>query len=295
MTLQQLLYFQAVAQTQHYRLAAEKLNITQPTLSHAIMVLEEELGLYLFEKQGRNVILTKAGNIFLEHVNLVLSDVKIMEKKMKQLVSASEGHIDIGYVSPLAKSYIPKLVHNFLSYEENRHITFSLKQNFTSRLIEGLKSNQFDVIFCSHPNNVPDLTFIPIIEQEMVAIVPWGHPLAAKDSIGIKEFNNYPVIAYDSDSGLGKFTRKTFASNDVHPQIFCESSDEYSITSLVEEGFGIALTARCHAIEQAGVAILHIEDLKLSHTVYMIYNQNRYLIPSVKSFLKFAQKMPPVV
>lgn len=290
MTLLQLQYFQIVASTQHYRIAAEKLNITQPTLSHAIANLEEELGLFLFEKHGRNVILTKSGHVFLEHVNTILKDLHIAEKKMQQLVSASEGHIDFGYVSPLARYYIPKLLRSFLSHKDNAHVTFSLKQNFTGKLIEGLKDNQFDVVFCSHLSKVPDLVFVPIASQEMIAIVPANHSLSDATSISLDEFRNYPVIAYDVDSGLGKFTRKIFAEHNIQPHILCESSDEYSISAMVEEEFGIALVANCHGIAQANVKVLHITQQSLYHTVYMVYNQNRYQTPAVKNFIRYANE-----
>ena len=85
MTLNQLNYFYQAAMLQHFNQAAEKLNISQPSLSRSITALEDELGITLFEKSGRNVILTKAGDIFLEHVTQILDDVKRAELKMHQL------------------------------------------------------------------------------------------------------------------------------------------------------------------------------------------------------------------
>ena len=72
MNLNQLYYFQKVAQLQHYHQAAKELNISQPSLSRSIANLEEELGVSLFQKNGRNIELTKYGSIFLEHVNKLL-------------------------------------------------------------------------------------------------------------------------------------------------------------------------------------------------------------------------------
>ena len=83
MTLNQLLYFQAVAKYEHFRLAAASLNISQPSLSRSIANLEEELGIILFERKGRTVTLTKYGCFFLEHANRILSDVRLAEKQMK--------------------------------------------------------------------------------------------------------------------------------------------------------------------------------------------------------------------
>ena len=113
MTLNQLEYFQKVATLQHFRQAAEVLKISQPSLSRSMSLLEEELGLMLFEHQGRNVVLTKSGRVFLEHVNRILEEVHIAEHKMKQL-AGSGGHIDIAYVFPLANYYIPHTVRSFL-------------------------------------------------------------------------------------------------------------------------------------------------------------------------------------
>ena len=70
MTLNQLSYFYQAAVLEHFNQAAEKMNITEPSLSRSIAALEDELGVILFEKRGRNVILTKAGEIFLEHVSI---------------------------------------------------------------------------------------------------------------------------------------------------------------------------------------------------------------------------------
>lgn len=96
MTLNQLEYFQKVATLQHFRQAAELLKISQPSLSRSMSLLEEKLGLMLFEHQGRNVVLTKSGRVFLEHVNRILEEVHIAEHKMKQLA----GSMDI-LISPM--------------------------------------------------------------------------------------------------------------------------------------------------------------------------------------------------
>ena len=149
MNLNQLYYFQKVAQLQHYHQAARELNISQPSLSRSIANLEEELGVSLFQKNGRNIELTKYGSIFLEHVNRIIDEIKIAENKMKSLAGSSSGHIDIGYVFPLAKSYIPRLVRSFLNQQENHEITFSLSQEITKNLIADLKNEKYDVVFGS--------------------------------------------------------------------------------------------------------------------------------------------------
>ena len=172
MNLNQLYYFQKVAQLQHYHQAAKELNISQPSLSRSIANLEDELGVSLFQKNGRNIELTKYGSIFLEHVNRIIEEIKVAENKMKSLASNSSGHIDIGYVFPLAKSYIPRLVRSFLNQQENHEITFSLSQEITRNLIADLKNEKYDVVFGSLVPDEPEVEFVPVVNQEMVIITP---------------------------------------------------------------------------------------------------------------------------
>lgn len=83
-----------MAELEHFTQAAAKLAITQPSLSHAILELEKELGTYLFEKQGRNVRLTKYGQFFSTYVNSALNQLEQGERQLKEMVSPSHGKID---------------------------------------------------------------------------------------------------------------------------------------------------------------------------------------------------------
>ena len=290
MNLNQLYYFQMVANLQHYHQAAAELNISQPSLSRSMSNLEEEFGLFLFEKQGRNIVLTKYGRIFLEHVDKIIEELENTKKRMENLASSSEGHIDIAYVSPLAKHYIPFSARRFLDIKENKNVTFSFSQNYTAKMIEGLKADKFDVVFGSYSEEESDLNFVPIIRQELVVIVPHNHELAQYEEIDIKQMEKHSVIAYERYSGLGKFTRKLFKNFDMNPEIICESSDEGSIVALVEAGFGVAIVARVSELESANIKILTLKNSNMYHDVYMIHHKYRYLAPAVQNFINFIKK-----
>lgn len=289
MTLNQLTYFQTVAHCQHFRLAAARLNISQPSLSRSIANLEEELGIILFERHGRTISLTKYGRIFLEHTERILSEVNLAEKQMKKL-AGSAGHVDIAYVFPLASHYIPHMVRRFLSRSRNQDITFSFHQSHTADLITGLKAERYDVIFGSYVENEPDIQFIPILSQEMIIITPLGHPLVSRKDPGLHDLEHYPIIGYDKTSGLGQFTRRTYASYSLQPDIICESPDENAIASLVAENFGIALVANVDVLSHFPLEKLHLTDVKLRHTVYLAYLKGQYQIPAVKDFIHFIRK-----
>ena len=124
----------------------------------------------------------------------------------------------------------------------------------------------------------------------MIIITPLGHPLASKENVSLKDLEGYPVIGYDRNSGLGKFTLRTYASYSLQPNIICESPDENAIASLVAEDFGIALIADVDILEHFQLEKLHLTDISLQHTVYMGYLRDHYQIPAVRSFISFIKK-----
>ncbi len=287
MTLNQLTYFYKAATLEHFNLAAEQLHISEPSLSRSIHSLEDELGLTLFEKRGRNITLTKAGKLFLFHTEKILSDVSAAELKMKEL-SSDGGHIDIAYVAPLARKFIPGMVRSFLKQKENKNVVFNFYQNYTAKNLQGLKSGAVDLIFGSYVENEPTIEFVPISKQAMVVILPIDHPLAKYDVLDHHVFSQYPVAGYDHSSGLGRYTSSYFAEHDITPDIICESPDENSIASFVAEDFGIALVADVHAIHREDIVIRPlIPEETFYHQVYMAYQKDIYQLPAVQRLINF--------
>ena len=100
-----------------------------------IAALEAEFNVILFEKKGRNVQLTKAGNVLLKHATYILNEVQATENKMHQ-IATDGGHIDIAYVSPLARNYVPRTVRAFLSKSQNKNVIFNFHQDITSKNVD---------------------------------------------------------------------------------------------------------------------------------------------------------------
>lgn len=287
MNLNQLYYFKTVAQLQHFRKAAEKLNISQPSLSLSISNLEKELGTYLFERQGRNVSLTKYGEIYLEYVKEALSILEIGEKKLRKITSDTQGHIDIAYISPLASYFIPKKVRAFLESDDNKDIKFTFRQGITSQLIDGLKSSKYDIVFCSYIEDEPDIVFDLLFKDELILIVPIDHPLSEFESINLKDISSYPVVVYDKNTALGKITKDIFKKVGINPKVICEGEDENGIYGLVSEGFGVAVVADIVNYDNFNIKKIKINNSGCDRCIYMAYKKNTYQVPAVKKFIKY--------
>lgn len=289
MNLNQLYYFQAIAKLQHFSRAAEQLHISQPSLSYAMSSLEKELGTQLFEKQGRNVALTKYGKIFLEHVNASLEELETGKLQLQKYTSSEQGQIDIGYVSPLAPRYIPKMARSFLSLEENKNVNFTFYQGITSHLIEGLKDEKYDVIFCSLVEDEPDIAFMPILQHSLSVVVPSNHPLAKFDEISLCDIEPYPLVVYRKDTGLGKLIQNAFQQADIHPTIISEAEGEQALYGLVAEGFGISLVALIPEIHLYDVKAIKIKEPYCQRHIHMSYLKNHFHPAALKRFIQYAK------
>ena len=125
MNLYHLRYFSTLAHIEHYTKAADILAITQPSLSYAISTLEEELGVKLFEKNGRNVTLTKYGKVFLNDVEEVLNRLDSSVNSLK-LAGKGEGCIDVVFLRTLGIDFLPKIMRGFLEENPTKKIDFNL-------------------------------------------------------------------------------------------------------------------------------------------------------------------------
>lgn len=290
MNLNHLHYFRVLARLEHYTQAAKELSITQPSLSHAISTLEKDLGTYLFEKEGRNIRLTKYGRFFLQYVDNALNELEVGEKKLKTLTNPSLGVIDLGFIYTLGAHIMPNIIKDFLSNEMYKNISFSLFQGTTRNIITGLKSEKFDIGFCSFVENEPDIDFVPIFEEELVLIVSRNHELASLDSIDLKDVGEYPFVYFNKESGIRPLIDSLFEKVNVTPKIICEVEEDSAVLGLVSVDYGIAIIPNISLIKSFDVKVLHISNPIIRRYIYLASMKNKYISPSANQFRNYILK-----
>lgn len=288
MNLYQLRYFAELAQEQHYTNAAQNLNISQPSLSHAISQLEDELGVKLFEKVGRGTRLTGYGNKFLQYVKHALS---ILDNGVEEMRRYAEGQglIRLGFLNQLGVDFIPGLASRYLTLEHNQGVQFTFHADRTPELLEGLKLQKYDLVFCAKPVDSEDLSCVPISRQELVLIVHQEHPLAAHDEIRLEDTLEYPYIFFNNDTGLRPVINELFDKIGEFPKIAYETEEEQVIFGLVSYGFGIAVTPYREMLKKLNVKVLTITHPVpiWEGNIYMIADKQTYVTPAVKNFRDF--------
>ena len=286
MNLFYLRYFVTLAHVKHYTRAAEQLCITQPSLSHAISQLENELGVPLFEKSGRNTTLTRFGEEFLVCAEHTLSTLDAGVSSIRKS-ARGEGLIRLGFLRTLGVEFIPRLAAGFLKKNAELDIHFTFHTGVTQHLLEGLAARKYDLIFCSEPLEKENLTVIPIQKQDLVLITPKDHPLASRNDIDLEETLLYPHIFFDKSSGIRNVVERMFSQIGRQPEIAYETEEDQVIAGLVAQKFGIALVPYMDLLLKLDVKILSIRSPSCERAIFMINDNRIYMPPAVKRFREF--------
>lgn len=289
MNLYHLRYFVTLAHLEHYTQAAAQLNTTQPNLSYSIRALEKELGVTLFEKEGRNVVLTNCGKEFLEDVKKSLSILDASIHKM-QGIGRGEGQISLGFLRTLGVEYIPQTLAAFFRTPDGKQIHFEFHDGITADLIPQLKAKTCDVVFCSFADHESDIEFVPVATQDLLLIVPKDHPLAGMDAVCLEETLPYPQIFFSHRSGLRPIIDRLFQKIDAVPRIAMEITEDQAIAGFVAAGFGIALVPDMPVLNQLPVKKLSITKPGWERRFYMAYMKNQYHTPAVDNFIRYIKE-----
>ena len=219
MNIEYLKYFSELAKIQHYGKAAKALNISQPGLSHAIKSLEEEYGVPLFQKEGRNVSLSRYGKELMKDVDEILGAYLRLEERAAGL-RTEEKTVRIGSVYPLAPGTIPHMLKEF-----GATFPFIIYNRMTPEIAEGLLDGKYDIGFCSDLLKSDEIEYYPIRDSYIAVVVPKGHPLENRERISLKETAGYPQIMFSKTSGFRTLQEQIFAEEGIKVKPVCAAEE----------------------------------------------------------------------
>lgn len=289
MNLYHLRYFMTLAQEQHYTHAAEKLCISQPSLSNAISQLEKELGIRLFEKEGRRIRMTDLGKQFEKCVSESLG---ILDSGIETLRLASKGSgvVRLGLLRVLGVDFIPEMIAEFKNSDPEHDYVFTLETGVSQHLLDILEKGECDMVFATPPKNASFYECIPVAKQNLVMIVPEDHPLADRQNIDLRETLEYPYVHFQKRSGMRDVIDGLYEKIDAKPNIVYEIDEDQVVAGMVAAGFGIAIVPYMSMLHRLNVKILQISYPSWDRCFYMITNKNRWLSPPVYAFMKYMEE-----
>lgn len=285
MNFQHLEYFNELAETQYMAQAAEKLGISQPTLSYAVKKLEEELGVPLFEREGRNIRLTVYGKVFKEYSEAGVQQIQEGRRQLSEMALGESGKLSIGVAEIVAHKFITDVIKDYRQVNPEYRIDFNLKRAVTGKLLDMLQSGELDLaIITTRPGEkIAGFDLVPMMHRKLELLLPAGHELAKQKSVSLKQIEQYPYLAFGEEHALAGIIADVFAKNDIYPQISSVTDDVRTLVDLVAIGEGVALLPKSKYHESAGAIAVPVRE----DTSYTISLASRNLAQEPK----VAQKM----
>lgn len=229
--------FIAVGESKSFRVASEKLNLSQPAISTHVKDLEDSLGLPLLRRTTRSVNLTTEGENFMIRARRALLDLEDVIEDLKEQAALKRGRVSIGCVPSLASLALPGILSIF--NERYPDIKVQIYDEFADKLYVRTLNDEIDLMIGPEPPGRIRLEFTHIFDDQYVAIVPANHALARRSSVRIKDLMNDPFLLLTSPTNVRIVMEKAFddAGQELVPKF--EASNPYTIGGMIQAGLGI--------------------------------------------------------
>jgi DNA-binding transcriptional LysR family regulator len=271
LTLRQLKVFESVARHLNYTRAAEELFLTQPAVSMQVKLLEEHLGVALFEQLGKRIHLTEAGQEVLAYARTVTQQLDELESVLNRIKGLSGGRLRIS-VATTANYFIPTLLGTFSRrYPE---VTVSLDVTNREALLQQLSENTVDLVIMGQPPSGLDVEAEAFMENPLIIVAPPGHPLAHQKKIPLKRLQEEVFLVREPGSGTRSAMERFFAEREIHLKTGMEVGSNEAIKQSVQAGLGLGLLSRAtieQELELKRLVVLDVAEFPIMRHWYLVH------------------------
>ena len=289
MELRQLRYFLAVAECGNFTRGAEKVAISQPSLSVQIAALEDELGAPLFDRLGRHVALTEAGRLFQDHAQRVIRETELATQSIRDLTGAEQGRLIVGVLSTVNSYLIPPLVCRFK--QQFPHVHLQVHAQPSSIIEEAVTANRLDLGLCLLPAINDRLVVSRLFTETLALVSPPGVRLTAK-RIRMGDLGTLPLVLLPNDYCLRKMIEAQCALVGVRPQVSVEMTSPEGILEAVKHGVGLTILPELfvrHRIGGSGLRLIELYDPIPRHDVGIVSLAHRHLGKAAQKFVRLCR------
>jgi DNA-binding transcriptional LysR family regulator len=285
MELRHLRYFEAVARHSHVTRAAEELHIAQPALSKQISQLEHELDVALFDRVGRNVRLTEAGEALLPHARMVLAQVEAARAEMAERIGLRRGRVAIGTPPTVGTQLLPRALAAF--NQTYPGIEFRLHEAGVQTLLDLLEAGLADIAIVTLPVEDPALTVAELFSEELVVVVGSEHPLAGRDGVPLEELQNESWVLSPKNYELREATLHACHEAGFTPRVVLDGGEMDTLLHLVAAGVGITIVPRMAVKHSETLMMLKVQNRQVQRSLGLVWRTDRINSPAARALRDF--------
>lgn len=284
-TFRQLRVFTEVAKHLSFSRAAESLHLTPPAVTMQVKELEGQIGLPLFERQGRQVQLTMVGEYFLVYAKRLLSTLKDAENTISRFKQVETGVLTIGIIST-AGYFLPQLLARFKAEHEGVDVRLDVTRDLT-KLIDKLHSNEIDMAVMGRPPKEYALRSEPFATHPMVFICPPGHPLLGVGHPPVDALVHYPIVARELGSEVRQVLDNYLREQRLAPRIAMDIPSNETVKAAVMAGLGIgfvSLHAVASELRSGQLHLVEFEGTPIMRSWNLVHQASKVLSPAAEAF-----------
>jgi len=282
--------FVVAARTENFSAAALELSLSQPAVTQRIQTLERQLGVKLFDRQGRRVFLSEAGAYLLPMAQDLIRRGRRLEETMHSLSGQVVGHLILGCSTTSGKYILPGLLARFC--QQYPAVKSTIRIGSRSRILELLRTRGVHVGFASAPIEHSDITYHRFRDDTVVLLAPSSHPWTERSAIHPEELLQEKLILREDTSGTHQAMMRGLAPYDIAAgelQTVMTLGNSEAIIMAVEEGIGVGFVPRLSAsrcLHAGKIKVVPIEGVTMTHTIWLAENNAEPGTAAQMEFLK---------
>lgn len=287
-TFRQLRVFNEVAKQLSFAKAARALHLTPPAVTMQVKDLEAQIGLPLFDRNGRQVSLTTPGEYMLVYARKLLATLKDAEDAAARLKQAEAGTLTIGMVST-AKYFLPRMLAEFR--REHEHVEIRLAEGNREKLVQLLQANEVDIAVMGRPPRELATRAEPFAAHPHVFVAAASHPLATREAqVDVESLRPQAFIVREEGSGTRAAMEQFFADARLEPRVAMEMSSNETIKQAVIADMGLSFLS-LHTLqlelEKGLVAVLDVQGAPVLRAWNVVHTLSKVLSPAAEAFRYF--------
>lgn len=291
MTLVQLRYFLMVCDCESTSRAAEKLNISQPSVSSAIRELEAEFNVVLFHRQYRGMKLTEAGEAFRKLADQLLSHADRVVTSMQD-ISRKSRVIRLGIPPMIGSLFLPQIYHSFSKTFSG--IRIEVEEHGRNTLIRQMETGEIDLAFISHTRPFgSDFQAVKLADMETVCCVSPMHPLANRRKISIPELDHQQLVLFKNSSFQTEAILQRFYGENLQPQVLLYSDQVSTVRRLIARNLAVGFMYSSLSNSLTDVVSIPL-DPPMKVQVSLVWKTEALISREQEAFIRFVQENIPI-
>jgi DNA-binding transcriptional LysR family regulator len=282
----QLRAFAALARTASFTLAAKELSLSQSAVSHSMKALEREVGCRVFDRLGKKVVLTQAGEQLLHHAEKILQEMSAARNALEHLGKWGHGRLRVGASTTACQYILPAVLREFK--ESFPHSAITIEPGDTPQAIRLFDQNRIDLALSLEPHREEALEFHPLFSDELTFIVSPLHPWATSGKVERSEVPRQNYILYNRASYTFRLVERYFFEEDMVLNTFIELGSMEAIKELVKLTLGVSILAPWivqDELQHGSLVSLPLGRRKLRRNWGILHQRNRRLSLAEETFI----------